>query len=104
MVPTINEVEKSHFSKKQMDIMRLLNSNSSYGIPHVSLAQIGSHPHALFCCSDSASWIIDSDVSDHMTSHSYIFTNYLPCSSNEKLKISYCSFSLIIGKMVNNNL
>ena len=69
--------------------MRLLNSNSSYGIPYVFLAQISSHPYALFCCSDFASWIIDSDVSDHMTSHFYLFTNYLPCSSNEKNKISW---------------
>lgn len=99
MVPTTNGVEKNHFSKKQMDqIIRLLNSNSSSDIPYVSLVQIGSHHHALFCCSDSASWIINSSVSDHMTNHSYLFTNYLPCSGNEKNKTSYSSFSPITWK------
>ena len=79
-------------------ILRLLNSNSSSSIPCVSLVQIGSHPHCLFCCSDSVSWIINSGVSNHMTNHSYLFTNYLSCSGNEKNKTSYSSFSPITWK------
>lgn len=59
---------------------------------------IGTHTCALSCCSNSAFWIIDSDVFDHITSHSHPFTSYSLCSGNEKIKIAYGSFLTIAGK------
>ena len=72
--PSANEAEMSSFSKEQMDqLLKLLKSNSSFDIPSVSLAQTGSDPHALSCCSNSAPWIIDSGASDPRNKISFCF-------------------------------
>jgi len=80
------------------EILKLIKFNSLSIIPSVLLAQISSHPYALFCCSNFASWIIDSGVTDHMTNHSHPFTNYLSCPSNEKIKNVDGSFLPITRK------
>ncbi|GFS40744.1 hypothetical protein Acr_00g0070260 [Actinidia rufa] len=86
--PSANEAEMSSLSKEKMDQLRkLLKSNSSSGIPSVSLAQIGCDPHALACCSNSAPWIIDSSASDYMTNFTQLLTNYSTCPINEKSKL-----------------
>ena len=78
----------SSFSKEQMDqLLKLLKSNSSFDIPSVSLAQTGSDPHALSCCSNSAPWIIDSSASDHLTSFSHLFIDGGFSSITEKCLI-----------------
>ena len=80
-------------------LLKLLKSNSSSGIPSVSLAQIGNKLIALSCClNSSAPWIIDLGASDHMTSSSHLFKSYSPCSENEKVRITDSSFSSIAGK------
>ena len=98
--PTANEAEVSPFTKEQMEhLLTLLKSNSSSGIPSVSLAQTGNKPNALSCClNSSAPWIIDSGASDHMTCSSHLFKSYSPCSGNDKVKIADGSFSSIAGK------
>ena len=80
-------------------LLKLLKSNSSSGIPSVSLAQTGINSNAL-SCSNSAPWIIDSGASDHMTSFSNLFSSYSPCSGSEKIRIADGSFSTIAGKGV----
>ncbi|RVW96476.1 Retrovirus-related Pol polyprotein from transposon RE1 [Vitis vinifera] len=36
----------------------------------------------------SSPWIIDSRASDHMTNSSKVFSNYIPCPGNQKIKIA----------------
>ena len=65
-IPTANEVDLGPFNKEQIDqLSKLIKSNSSYGIPSVSLAQIGRNPKALSFL-NSSSWIIDSRALDHI--------------------------------------
>ena len=78
-------------------LLKLLKSNSSSGIPSVSLAQTSINSKAL-SCSNSAPWIIYSGAFDHMTIFSNIFSSYSPCSSSEKNCIADGSFSPIVGK------
>lgn len=53
--PSADEVETSPFSKEQMDhFLKLLNSNSLYGIPSDSVAQAGSDSNALSYCLKTA--------------------------------------------------
>uniref|UniRef100_A0A2N9GQ49 Reverse transcriptase Ty1/copia-type domain-containing protein n=1 Tax=Fagus sylvatica TaxID=28930 RepID=A0A2N9GQ49_FAGSY len=98
--PTANEAEVTSFTKEQMEhLLTLLKSNSSSGIPSVSVAQTGNEPNALSCClNSSAPWIIDSGASDHMTSSHNFFESYSPCSGIEKVRIADGSFSSIAGK------
>ena len=98
--PTANEAEVSPFTKEQMEhLLTLLKSNSSFGIPSVSLVQTGNEANALSCClNSSTSWIIDSGASNHMTSFSHLFETYSPCSENQKVKIVNGNFSSIAGK------
>ena len=63
---------------EQMDLLpRLLKSNPKSGIPSSSLAQTGRNSCAFLCHSNSTLWIIDSGASDHMTSLSDAFYEYL---------------------------
>ena len=97
--PTASEAEAGPFRKEQMDhLLKLLKSSSSSGIPNVSLAQTGSKPYALSCCSKFAPWMIDSGASHHMTSLSKLFSTYSPCSGLDKIRIAGGSFSPIAGK------
>uniref|UniRef100_A0A2N9I543 Retrovirus-related Pol polyprotein from transposon RE1 n=1 Tax=Fagus sylvatica TaxID=28930 RepID=A0A2N9I543_FAGSY len=98
--PTANEAEVTSFTKEQMEhLLTLLKSNSSSGIPSVSVAQTGNEPNALSCCLNSSTpWIIDSGASDHMTSSHNFFESYSPCSGIEKVRIADGSFSSIAGK------
>ena len=94
-----NEVEKSPFSKEQMDhLFKLLKSNSLSSIPCIALAQTSSNPNALSCSLNFAPGIIDSGASDHMTSSSSLFSNYSHCYKNERVWIADGSFSPIVGK------
>ena len=94
-----HEVEKSPFSKEQMDhLLELLKSNSLSSTPCGALAQIGSNPNALSCSLNPAPWIIDSRASDHMTSFFSLFSNYSRCYKNERVRIADGSFSPIVGK------
>ena len=96
---TANEAKTSPFSKEQMDhLLKLLKSNSTSGIPSVSLAQTGSALHTFSLCKNSVPWIIDSGASDHMTNLSNCFSTYSPCSGLEKIRIADGSFSSIAGK------
>ena len=80
-------------------LLTLLKSNSSSGIPSVSVAQTGNEPNALSCwLNSSAPWIIDSGASDHMTSSHNFFESYSSCSGIEKVGIVDGSFSSIAGK------
>jgi hypothetical protein len=77
-------------------LLTLLKSNSSSGIPRVSVAQTGNEPNALSCClNSSAPWIIDSGASDHMTSSHNFFESYSSCSGIEKIRIADGSFHLL---------
>lgn len=97
-IPTANQANSSHFNKEQIDqLLKLIKSNSSSGIPNVYLAQTGRNPIALSCL-NSSPWIIDSGASDHMTSFSHLFETYSPCSGNQKIRIADGSFSPIAGK------
>ena len=73
----MNEAETSPFNKEQINhLLKLLKSNSSYGILSVSLAQTGSELSVFACYVDSTPWIIDSGASDHMTSLPNLFSTY----------------------------
>jgi hypothetical protein len=98
--PTANETEVTPFTKEQMEhLLTLLKSNSSFGIPSVSVAHISNEPNALSCClNSSAPWIIDSGASDHMTSSHNFFESYSPCSEIEKVRIADSSLSSIAGE------
>lgn len=72
--PFANEAKKSPSSKEQMNhLLKLLNSNFSFGISSGSLVETSSNPNALSSSLNNASWIIDSNVSDYMTLLSYLF-------------------------------
>ena len=80
-------------------LLTLLKSNSSSGIPSVSLAQTGNEPNALSCfLKSSTPWIINSGTSDHMTSSSHLFETYSPYSENENVRIADDNFSSIASK------
>ncbi|XP_074556441.1 uncharacterized protein LOC141812295 [Curcuma longa] len=97
-LPMANEANSGSFNKEQLDqLLKLIKSNFSSGIPSVSLAQTGSNPKALSCL-NSSPWIIDSGASDHMSSCSHLFNTYSPCSGSEKIRIADGSFSPIVGK------
>ena len=52
----------------------------------------------IFFKNDIDPWIIDSGVSDHMTSNSSLFVSYIPCSGQQKVKIADGSYATILGK------
>lgn len=43
-------------------------------------------------------WIIDSEASNHMTDSYHLFSSYLTCASNLKVKIADGSLSTVAGK------
>ena len=47
---------------------------------------------------DRQLWIIDSGASDHMTDNHKLFTTYIPCAGNMKVKIADGSLASIVGK------
>lgn len=66
--------------------------------PSGSVAQQGIFSSAFNTYLDhNTPWIIDSGASDHMTSYSNLFSTYLPCSGNRKIKIADGSLSPIAG-------
>lgn len=67
VMPTANEAGTSPLSKEQMDqLLKLLKSSSSFGLPSVSVVHTDNKFSALSCCLNSIPWIIDSGTSDHM--------------------------------------
>ena len=100
--PSANEAETGRFTKEQIDhLLKTLKTNSSSGIPNVSLAQIDSESSAISCHLKygPVPWIIDFGASDHMTNFSNSFSSYSLCSGNEKkIRIADGSFSPIAGK------
>ncbi|KAL9441801.1 hypothetical protein AB3S75_020326 [Citrus x aurantiifolia] len=97
-IPSANQANSGHFNKEQIDqLLKLIKSNFSSGIPSVSLAQTGRNPIALSCL-NSSPWIIDSGAFDHMTNSFHLFNTYSPCSGNQKIRIADGSFSPIAGK------
>ena len=77
-------------------LLTLLKSNSSSGIPSVSVAQTGNEPNALSCClNSSAPWIIDSGASDHMTSSHNVFESYSHVLELKRLELQTIVFHLL---------
>lgn len=97
--PTTNKVETNPFTKEQMDyLLKLLDFNSSFdSILSVSTAQIGNNSIVVSFMLNSAPWIIDSGVSDHMSNSSHSYTTYSPHSSNATIRI-------VGRKIINKNL
>lgn len=44
------------------------------------------------------SWIIDPGATDHMTSHSNLYTSYNPCSGRQKVNVADGTLSSVAGK------
>jgi hypothetical protein len=95
--PTANEAEVTSFTKEQMEhLLTLLKSNSSFGIPSVSVAQTGNEPNALSCCLNSSTpWIIDSGAFDHMTSSHNFFESYSHVLELKRLELHTVVFHLL---------
>ncbi|KAI5429674.1 hypothetical protein KIW84_034300 [Lathyrus oleraceus] len=68
--------------------------------PTPSCSITTKHNFSFLSVCPSDTWIVDSGVFDHMTSEFTLFSSYSPCACNEKIKISYGSFSAIAGKMI----
>lgn len=63
------------------------------------MVHTGNEPNALSCqFKSSASWIIDSGVSDHMNNSSNLFESYTPCPGNKKFRIADGNSPPIAGK------
>ena len=74
-------------------------SSSSSNISTSSLAHKGNFLTALNTSScTQTSWIIDSGASDHMTDNYNLFSSYIPCAGNYKVRIADGSFSPVAGK------
>lgn len=72
------------------------SSQSSKYVPSSSLAQKVNFLKTLITTSRIKSpWIIDVDTSDHMTDDYHIFSSYLPCVGNFKVKIAYGTHLLL---------
>ena len=85
-------------SKEQMDhLLKLIQSNSLFGLPNGSLTRSGSTPNVLCSCLESALEIIDSGASDYMTV-SHLFIYYSPYPSSKKVGIINGGLSPIAGK------
>ncbi|KAK2999277.1 hypothetical protein RJ639_023557 [Escallonia herrerae] len=57
----------------------------------------GKLGHLTIIPSQNNSWIIDSGAKDHMKSCSHLFSTYIPCVGNKKIKIADGSLSVIVG-------
>ena len=94
---------EGQFPTKELSIQMysLVKKNQSLFNPLLPcfLAQTGSFSNALnvAICSKEI-WIVDSGASDHMTSHSNLFSSYTPCSGRQKVKIADGSLSSVAGK------
>ncbi|KAH9657194.1 retrovirus-related pol polyprotein from transposon RE1 [Citrus sinensis] len=102
--PTTNtgETESQLFTKEQLEqLYRFLNQSQSLPNPSSfsSLAQKGNNFTTLGVVYEKQDpWIIDSGATDHMTSHSKLFSSYIPCSGSQKIKIADGSLSSVAGK------
>ena len=62
------------------------------------VAKRGNFLQALKTSRDQHMWIVDSGASDHMTDSHKLFTTYIPCAGNVKVKIADGSLASIAGK------
>ena len=62
------------------------------------LAQKGYFIRALKSSRDKTHWIVDSGASDHMTECHQLFSTYVPCAGNVKVKIVDDLLAFVAGK------
>ena len=87
------------FTKEQIEqIFKILQSSFPNSNPSCSLVQKGNHIVAsCFSVSSIHSWIINSGATDHMTWSSKLFSSYIPCAGNQRVKIVDGSFPIVIS-------
>ena len=75
------------------------NARVFIGPPVLALiAKKGNFLSALKASKNKAIWIVDSGASDHMTDCHQLFSTYIPCAGNLKVKIADGSLASIAGK------
>ena len=63
-----------------------------------NIAQAGTSHKALSAKTGANMWILDFGATDHMTGSSNLFSTYIPCSGQKRVKIADDSFSMVVGK------
>uniref|UniRef100_A0A1S8ADA3 Uncharacterized protein n=1 Tax=Citrus limon TaxID=2708 RepID=A0A1S8ADA3_CITLI len=93
--------ESLPFTKEQIEHLHKMFHSQSLEKSNLScsLAQSGnSFIAALACTKFHGSWILDSGATDHMTGNSQLFSSYIPCAGNQKVKIANGSLATVAGK------
>lgn len=99
---TFNSKQMEQFYK-MLSNFQILTQSSTY-VPFGSLTHKGNFLKALSITSRVKTiQIIDSSASDHMT-NAYLFSSYLLCTGNLKVKITYDTISPIARKKVSKSL
>ncbi|XP_073121790.1 uncharacterized protein [Henckelia pumila] len=88
------------FTKDQLEkLFQLFDSRRDTSNSSCSLVQTG-----IFSCANIANsvpnsvWIMDSGATDHMTGSSQLFSSYIPCAGNQRVKIVDGSLASVAGK------
>ena len=87
--------------------LEIPNNNLVTNHVSASLAQSGNLSTSYLSHFNSAPWVIDSGVSNHMTSVSFLFNTYSPYFGNKKVWITNDSLSSIVGTgsvRISNNI
>ncbi|CAL5338710.1 unnamed protein product [Camellia sinensis] len=107
--PERQQVESNHSDsgssshdqlKKIMEMLATLQASGQppKNTPPGTLAHRGNFPQAFYTFHNHTSWIIDSGASDHMTDSYHLFSSYIPCAGNLRVRIADGSLAPVAGK------
>ncbi|RVW66265.1 Retrovirus-related Pol polyprotein from transposon RE1 [Vitis vinifera] len=97
--------QEMELNKEEIDKLKRFISKLEKPEGHSHFAQIGKYSFSLSASKIqfSSPWIIDSGASDLTTNSSKVFSNYIPCSGNQKIKIAdgtLVTVNLLTGKVI----
>ena len=92
--------QEMELNKEEIDKLKRFISKLEKPEGHSYFAQTGKYSFSLSASKIqfSSPWIIDSGASDLTTNSSKVFSNYIPCSGNQKIKIADGTLVTVVGQ------